>query len=65
MTETFRAASTMNANIGCWDVSSVLTLRSTFNDASVMRADLAGWDVSKVREAVRLDALRCACHSRG
>jgi len=50
----FMGASSFNADIGGWDVSSVIDMGGMFNGASSFNADIGGWDVSSVQYTYRM-----------
>ena len=67
----FSNATSFNANISNWDVSSVIVMPFIFNNASSFNQDLSSWDVSNVTSMSQAfnntvllsDENKCAIHA--
>ncbi|WP_037299797.1 BspA family leucine-rich repeat surface protein [Runella limosa] len=54
MSEAFQGATSLNANINHWDVSTITTLFATFSGATNFNQPLASWNVSNVTNFIEM-----------
>jgi surface protein len=50
----FKGASSLNQNIGHWDVSNILYMDELFMQASTFNQDISSWDVTNVKNMFRM-----------